>query len=705
MDRRRDLDLFSSHNPSRPADILASLDQEQYAAATAPGGGVVVRAGAGTGKTRTLVGRIQYLVTQKHVPPKAITAVTFTNKAAEEIRERVAAMIGRDAAKQIRVGTFHGISARIIRMNSAKFNLSDRYKIVTEDEAKSYLMTAVRRAVPLTSEQIADGEDARIVASAQKRIHDWKSWGLLPGVAVRKSEAEIGVDDHRNALIYVAYQRTLQEADRVDFGDLVLRINSIMHEDEEFRIQEASKVRHLLVDEAQDANPVQIDWCEYMTSVHGNVFVVGDEDQSIFGFQGGTPAALDLIPGEGAHRYALTINRRCTQEILKPAVDLVNWNRRKDKKVLRSEASGEPVGLRIAGMEREEATALASAIKTRIDQGVKPAEIAVLVRSSWLFRSIEEGLIKAGISYEMVGGRRLIEREEVRDIAAYIQLGIEPRDHAAFDRASQRPARGIGPAASRQIVHMVDSGMTYAEACQSLESVDGYRLAGPAAAAIRDFGLKLETLESIMGSDQINTTERMLAYVLDSFGFGYLGWVRDKAKGNVRSRLDNIRVMQRIAVDEPSPMSFMDVLSLVSEDDNEPDENSIRLSTMHSSKGLEWDVVFCPAFEMDVVPNRRAIDEQRKGSYGDIWNGPCGGGMEEERRLIHVAMTRARKELLFSCSTSRSGKTQTPSSFIPEAGLDPLLSQDPRMKQTAKRVRKSNADQDRGRKGFSSTKW
>lgn len=683
-------------------DLLGTLDPEQFAAATSKDGATIVRAGAGTGKTRTLVARILHLVRDRKVPPSEIMAVTFTNKSAREIRNRVADLLGPFVAAGLSVGTFHSLSARMLRRHPEAAGLKPKFCVAPEDDALRLTELAVVEAGILPPIEDAS-ERARAVApiarEAASVIQAWKSWGLTTAMVLDPNRPRRTDGEERLARVYIAYQDELQSRNLADFGDLVLKAVELLGRFPEIARREAGRVSHLLVDEAQDANPTQVRWARMMSATYRNLFVVGDEDQSIFSFQGGYPGAMiDMAPL--ATEFQLTINRRCTDEILAPAVALVDWNRRSRPKALASGVSGEKVDIRIAGNEREEATAIASQVKRAIAAGSPPSEIAILARSGWTMKPIEEALLKAGIDYELVGGTSLMKRTEMQDIAAFLRLVINPHDDIAFGRICNVPARGLGPAAEQEVLQLMKlQGIGAGAACRALSDVSGGRFQAEALAGIASFGVLLEYMVAAWDGGAGATTTDILAMVLADDGIGYRRYVAGGKKVE-RQRVDNLKVMERLAAEEPDLTAFLDDLSLTRDDDGSDRGEKVRLSTMHSAKGLEWDIVFCPALEADVMPNRRAITEIRLGSPADPWNGPSSGGMEEERRLLHVAFTRARKLLHLSSSASRAGKPAYPSAFLPESGIDPLLDSDPLGNRPVTKARASRAEPRAGRKGF-----
>lgn len=674
------------------ANIVESLSHEQAAAVRGGEGRVVVTAGAGTGKTTALVGRIAYLLASG-VAPETIVAVTFTNKAAREVAARVKQRIG-DAAFGIRVGTFHSLACKLLRRWPGQAGLEGAdFKVVDEEDAKQLVLLAAVRAglvpgfeaVPQDGLSRADWEkkDAKAradwalraegpVKEAFRKISSWKVWGLTaedveqPGRPPREDAGE-----EMLAQVFVAYQDELRKRNSLDFADLVSLAARTMGTHPEVRKAESSKVRYLLIDEAQDVNPVQKRFAQHLAGIHGNIFAVGDEDQSIMGFQSALPDAMRVVAGEGPSRFGLTVNRRCTEQILKPAVEVVNWNRRKDepKKLLTSGREGAAVELIAYPTEIREAHAVAEQVKELLDEGVKGSEIAVLVRSSWVMEPFEEAFLRNRIPFHRVGGHSLLEREEFRDMVGYLRLAVAPRDDLAFRRIANRPARALGPATVESIIQVAGSrDLTYSEAC--------FAVAGEASHLRPDSRENLIKLGRILEWLALDgASGRQTALMLDAIlsDTGYEDWIARDGDKKAKRRLQSLQFVRRVALEEDDAGAFAQAVALMTDLDEETEsEDLVRLSTIHSAKGLEFDHVFLPVWELGIFPSHRATKESAGGRLDDPWEGPLGGGLPEERRLAHVALTRAKKAVHVSYAMTRTSGGSGPggpSQFVAEAGL------------------------------------
>jgi DNA helicase-2/ATP-dependent DNA helicase PcrA len=680
--------IVNKLSPDPGGDMtFKGLDSEQALAAGASVGPVVIMAGAGTGKTTTLTARIAELIERRGASPDSIVAVTFTNKAAAELRERLKARIGAGAVR-LRLGTFHSISARILRSHAVEAGLQDRNFVIVDEEEAAALMFKACESPSVTPPFVPPEGDAKTVEAARKswasavadfavnarrRIQLWKAWGLTDAAANEPSALALHPDDARFAAAYAAYQYELESRNSVDFGDLILKVVELFRTNDKIRELESSMISHLLVDEAQDANPVQVAWVRMMSSWFGSVTAVGDFDQSIYGFQGGYPAAIHDMVGPNAATFELRRNRRCTDEILRPANMLVDYNRRKAPKVLASGRSGGPVCVTSHVTDVQEAAWMAGRIKEIVAAGGNPTEIAILLRASWQSAPIEEAMLRAGIRVKVVRGSSLLDREEIKDVANFVRLAVRPFDEMAFRRIANRPVRGLGPAAVEAICRYASSrSVPFGEACHAAaDKRSGTRFRADAKAGAAALGRALTAMHEDVRWDR-PAYDVVATAVRDT---GYLEALRETP--GAEDKVANVEALLRLSEAFPSAIAFLHDTSLMSDGDVDESTDAVRISTIHSSKGLEFDHVFCPGFDQDVTPSLRATQSPGRATAGDVWNGPSGGGIEEERRLAHVAFTRARHALYVSFPLRRTngkGKTKPtgPSSFIQECDFSPV---------------------------------
>jgi len=695
-------------------EILQGLDDQQRAAATAPNGASLVMAGAGTGKTTTLTARIAWLVGEKGLPPQSVMAVTFTNRAARELRERVALHVG-EAAAGLRLGTFHGLSARILRRHAEAAGLKGAdFSIADEDEARHLMTSAAQAPGAYGPFREPEGLDDKGIKAARKeweaglrdfcghalrQVSLWKGWGLTAAEASDPTRPDRSPEEERFAAAYSAYQYELESRNMADFGDLLLKVVALFRRDQALLDLEASQIRHLLVDEGQDANPVQVEWARMLSSVHGGITVVGDEDQNIYGFQGGYPGAMQDMAGAAHAAFSLTVNRRCTEEILRPANLAVDYNRRKEPKTLSSGRHGVPVRATGHATDASEAAWIAGRIAEMVEQGADPAGIAVLFRTSHMFAPYEEALARKGIRAAVASGKSLLAREEAKDVLAMVRLALNPGDGLAFGRLAVRPSRGLGTSAIEAITGLAAArGIALHEACLAAcdqRSGLGLRKDGRAGAA------ELARALSMLADCGSWGRQPWDIIALGLSETGYWNWL--EAQDSAVDKYMTVEAVQRLSEGYESAPDFLLDMSLATDVDVPADgPGRVRLSTMHSVKGLEFDHVFCPAFDEGVMPNERSVEEGRRGKPGDPWDGPRGGGVEEERRLAHVAFTRARHGLDVSFAWRRVGKggkgrQAGPSSFVEECELK---WEDVGAASTADLGRKKSSRKKSGRIGF-----
>jgi DNA helicase-2/ATP-dependent DNA helicase PcrA len=441
--------------------------------------------------------------------------------------------------------------------------------------------------------------------------------------------------------------------------------------------------------------------------VHGGLTAVGDEDQNIYGFKGGYPGAMKDMTGSASAEFTLRTNRRCTEEILKPAITIVGYNRRKGKKELFSGRHGAPVRSTGHPTDTNEAAWVSSRVAELVEGGARPSEIAILFRTTFAMAAFEEALARKGVAAKVCSGTSLLEREEVRDVLALLRLALNPFDDLSFVRIASKLSKGLGTVATDAIVALAKArDIPLHEACGlACDPVSGIALKKQARTSSARLGSALQMMaeEGRWGShpfDIISTALRETAY------FDALAATDDTA-----DRKANVEALQRLAEGFQDPAAFLQEMALLTdiEDISEADLKKVRLLTIHASKGLEFDHVFCPAFDDGVMPNQRAVDEGRRGKPGDPWNGPQGGGLEEERRLAHVAFTRARHTLDVSFPWQRRSRMQKsakkskaggPSSFLEECAftwqeVGPATTAELGLKKTSKKSRAERLGFDR----------
>jgi len=631
--------------PEAGPPYLRDLNPEQREAVEALDGPVLVLAGAGTGKTRVLTARLTHILTTRRAFPSQILAVTFTNKAAREMKERVAQLIGSAVEGLPWLGTFHSIGARILRRHAELVGLKPTFTILDTDDQIRLLKQL------LEAENIDEKRwPARLLAGV---IDGWKNRGLIPE-KVPKSEAHNFANGQGLAL-YAQYQARLKALNAADFGDLLLEGLRLLQENPAVLEDYRRRFVYMLVDEYQDTNTAQYLWLRLLAGERGNLCCVGDDDQSIYGWRG---AEVDNIlrfekDFPGAKVVRLERNYRSTPEILAAASGLIKANQGRLGKTLWTESqSGERI--RVSGHWDSEAEAriVGDEIEGLQREGQHLEDMAILVRASYQMREFEDRFVTLGIPYRVIGGPRFYERLEIRDALAYLRLVNSPADDLAFERIINKPKRGIGDS-SVQTLHIAARGAGIPLLAAARRIVDTDEL-GP---RIRT---ALKTL--IAGFDRwavlakTMTQTELAEMVLDESGYTAM-WQNDKSP-DAPGRLDNLKELVRSMEPFENLAGFLEHVSLVMDVVEAETEDKISLMTLHAAKGLEFDTVFLPGWEEGLFPSQRTMDE-----HGIA-------GLEEERRLAYVGITRAKKRAQISFVANRrihgSWTAAIPSRFIDE---------------------------------------
>lgn len=628
------------------AGYLAGLNPEQRQAVEATDGPVLVLAGAGTGKTRVLTTRIGHLIATNRAYPSQILAVTFTNKAAREMKERVAHLVGPVAEGMPWLGTFHSISAKLLRRHAELLDLRSDFTILdTDDQIR--LMKQVIQAEGIDEKRWP----GRMLAGF---IDSWKNRGLAPK-DVAPGEAAVFANG-KGGKLYAAYQDRLKTLNAVDFGDLLLHCLTLFREHPDVLQSYHERFRYILVDEYQDTNTAQYLWLRLLAQGRRNICCVGDDDQSIYGWRG---AEVDNIlrfehDFPGAVVVRLERNYRSTGHILATASKLIARNEGRLGKTLRTEdEAGEKVTITGAWDSQEEARLITDEIEAMQAKGENLAEIAVLVRISAQMRELEERFVQTGVPYRVIGGPRFYERAEIRDAMAYLRCVVSQTDDLAFERIVNVPKRGLGDA-TVQILHNHARATGFSLLQSARAIVESDELKPKARTALRElveaFGRWSKRAEAMPQGE-------LAELVLEESGYTEM-WQKDRS-ADAAGRLENLKELVRSLDEFPDLPSFLEHVSLVMDaDSGEGDTGRVSIMTLHGAKGLEFDTVFLPGWEEGLFPNQRALDESGR------------AGLEEERRLAHVGLTRARKRLkLFFASNRRIHglwQSSLPSRFIDE---------------------------------------
>jgi len=627
-------------------DYLTRLNPEQREAVETTDGPLLVLAGAGTGKTRVLTTRFAHILLTGRAYPGQVLAVTFTNKAAREMRERVAAMLGRPA-EGLWLGTFHALCARMLRRHAELVGLTSSFNILDADDQLRLLKQVME----------ADGLDTRRWAppALMAVIQRWKDRGLPPARVTAAEDTDFA--NGRARLLYAAYQDRLRSLNTADFGDLLLHVTEILRGHADVLAQYHHRFRYILVDEYQDTNLVQYMWLRLLAQSHHNICCVGDDDQSIYSWRGAEVENILRFEKDfpGARIVRLERNYRSTAPILAAASALIAHNEGRLGKTLRpggNDAAGEKIAVLSLWDSDEEARAVGDRIEQLRRDGEKLAEMAVLVRAGFQTRAFEERLITLGLPYRVIGGLRFYERQEIRDAIAYMRVLHQPADDLAFERIINVPRRGVGEQGLR--------------ALHSAAREREVPLTVAAAQLVEQGGLRGRPRETVgeLLRGFIRWRDRLareghvitLAAMLDESGYMAM-WQHDKSP-EAPGRLENLKELVRALADFETLAGFLDHVSLVMENEENAEGDRVNLMTLHAAKGLEFDSVFLPGWEEGLFPSQRTMDESGA------------KGLEEELRLAYVGLTRARRRAIVSHAANRriyaNWQSSIPSRFIAE---------------------------------------
>ncbi len=632
--------------PVNEAHYLHGLNPQQREAVDALDGPVLVLAGAGTGKTRVLTTRLAHILGTGRANPWEILCVTFTNKAAREMRTRVGTLIGSAIERLPWLGTFHSISAQILRRHAELVGLTSSFTILDTDDQLRLLKQVIR------AENIDEKRwTARHLAVL---IDGWKNRGLGPD-KVTQSDA-YSFANGKGADLYKIYQDRLKVLNACDFGDLLLHTLTIFLGHDDVLAEYHRRFRYLLVDEYQDTNVAQYLWLRLLARGSANLCVVGDDDQSIYGWRG---AEIDNIlrfekDFPGAKTIRLERNYRSTEHILGAASGLITANEgRLGKTLWTEEAGGEKVQVRGVWDGEAEARAACEEIENWHSKTGAYAQCTVLVRASWQMRAFEDRFIQLGLPYRVVGGPRFFERAEIRDAHAYLRAVRSDSDDLAFERIINTPKRGFGAASLQKLQTAArNAGLSLMQTARTLVATD--EITGKARTGLRTLLADIERWRTMA---QSLPHGELCEIVLDESGYSAM-WRADKGP-QAQGRLDNLKELVQAMGAFDTLEAYLEHVSLVSELDVERgDDDQISLMTLHAAKGLEFPLVILPGWEEGVFPSQRALDE--------------GGtrALEEERRLAYVGLTRARQLAIIYFAANRQiyGRWQSvlPSRFIDE---------------------------------------
>jgi DNA helicase-2/ATP-dependent DNA helicase PcrA len=638
-------------------DLLKDLNPEQKRAVLTTEGPLLIQAGAGSGKTKTLTHRIAYLIATHKAIPGNILAVTFTNKAASEMRERVAKLLGDNAANRSFMpfmGTFHSICVRILREDGEYINIPSQFVIFDELDRLSAIKQASRQ-LRLDEKTFPPRVLAGLIGSAKNAMIEADEYGDSASSPAQKAAASV----------YPLYESILKEAVALDFDDLINRTVALLKEYAEVRQKWQNHFKYIMIDEYQDTNTAQYKLVALLTNKDKNVVVVGDDWQSIYSWRGAD--FRNILNFEKDYPNCTVIkleqNYRSTKHILDAAHAVITKNsQRSDKKLWTAAGLGLPVEILQVASERAESEAIIRRIRYGVDSGRRQyKDFAVLYRTNAQSRSIEESFIRYGIPYRIVGGQRFYDRKEVKDVIAYLRLIYQPEDRVSFERVVNVPTRGIG---AKSLVSFYkwkgDNRLSLSEALATVQQSDS--VSGKAKNGLSELGDTLQTMRELTEDAQPSVVIDSLLRRIDYWHYLNDGTPQGESRQeNVKELISVAQSYQDVGLD-----GFLEEVALMSDIDKADfNSASVTLMTLHSAKGLEFPVVFMIGLEEGLFPHSRSLYDQSE--------------MEEERRLCYVGMTRAKEELYMTYATNRLlyGGVQhnPPSRFLSEIEAENVVSE------------------------------
>lgn len=628
-------------------DFTDGLNDEQARAVTHGDGPLLILAGAGSGKTKTLTHRIAYLIGELKVFPSRILAVTFTNKAAKEMRQRLAQLLDEEADNRQFMpwmGTFHSICVRILRMDGASIGLDKRFLIYDTDDQVS-LMKQIMKARGLTDKDIKPRAVLSVISNAKNEMRSAEDFSM----------SARGPREQKIAELFFAYEKALKEAAALDFDDLLTKTVELLQNSPEIRQKWQRQFEHILIDEYQDTNAVQYALIKLLVNERRNLCVVGDDAQSIYSFRGADYTNILNFERDFPETTVVKLeqNYRSTGAILDLANSLIQHNiHRTDKNLWTANGDGIDPKLWQLYSESEEALAIANEIQAQIANSRQYGDVAVLYRTNAQSYAIERALRQSYIPYKIVGGLRFLDRAVVKDVLAYLRLLYQPSDRVSFLRIVNVPKRGIGTVSVAKFLDWNDAARRdIVSGLLAVEEVDN--LTARAKRPLLELGKILEELQQEIDGSPAELIEKIIKRT------GYGDFINDGTP-QAEERMENIGVLLAEAKAYVDMPAFLEEMALMSSADTAA-EQQVTLMTLHAAKGLEFPVVFLAGLEEGILPHARVFDS---GKADDI---------EEERRLCYVGVTRAREELFVSCASSRTQFGQIgynmPSRFLDEMGL------------------------------------
>ena len=610
-------------------DYLKNLNEAQKEAVLHLEGPLLIVAGAGSGKTKVLTSRIANIIKEKKAFPNQILAVTFTNKAAKEMQNRVSKILGSTAVGLSWLGTFHSICVKLLRKHASAANLNSNFTILdTDDQIR--LIKNICKAENIDIKQLSP----RFILAI---IDRWKNKGFYPNeVVINKKD----IYEKTILPLYKIYQQKLTDLNSCDFGDLILHAVKILEFNSDIREIYSKNFKYILVDEYQDTNFIQSKWLNLLSEKNNNICCVGDDDQSIYSWRGAEIKnflEFDKVY-ENTKVIRLEQNYRSSQNILSVASNLISNNQnRVGKTLITTMEEGDLVQLNCFKNGKDEATGVSDQIEKKIKNKFSYNNIAILVRAIFQTREFEERFLKIGMPYRIVGGTKFYERAEIKDCVAYLRLIYQEKDDLAFERIVNNPKRSVGDNTLKNIHEFAKENNLNLERA-SIKMLEQNLIKPKAKIGLNIFINSLTKWRNDLTKKKLNHI-KLLQIILDESG--YSAMLKNKKDIDNENRLENIKELLSAMKEFDNLESFLEHVSLATSVDQEWDGEKINMMTMHAAKGLEFDVVFLPGWEEGLFPHQKSIEEKGQ------------NGLEEERRLAYVGITRAKQKAIISFSMNR----------------------------------------------------
>tara|TARA_A100001011_G_scaffold239377_2_gene247357 strand:+ start:283 stop:2319 length:2037 start_codon:yes stop_codon:yes gene_type:complete len=611
------------------SDYLKNLNKAQKEAVLHLDGPLLIVAGAGSGKTKVLTSRIANIIAKKKAFPNQILSVTFTNKAAKEMQTRVSKMLGSTATGLSWLGTFHSICAKLLRKHAAAVSLNSNFTIIdTDDQIR--LIKNICKAENIDIKQLAP----RYVLAI---IDRWKNKGYYPNEVIINQK-----DIYEKTIlpVYKIYQQKLTELNSCDFGDLILHVVKIFENNVDIRNIYSKNFKYILVDEYQDTNYIQSKWLKLLSENNKNICCVGDDDQSIYSWRGAEIKnflEFDQVY-ENTKVIRLEENYRSTQNILSVASNLISNNENRVGKTLKATMDeGDLIALNCFKNGKDEAVGVSDAIEKKLKKKYSFNNMAILVRAIYQTREFEERFLKIGLPYRILGGTKFYERAEIKDCVAYLRLIYQEKDDLAFERIVNNPKRSVGDT-SLKTIHEFSKKNNLSLETASKKMIQENLIKPKVKIGLSFFLNSLYKWRNDLNIKKISHI-KLLQIVLDESG--YSSMLKNKKDIDNENRLENIKELLSAMKEFDNLESFLEHVSLATSIDQEWEGEKINMMTMHSAKGLEFDVVFLPGWEEGLFPHQKSIEEKGQ------------NGLEEERRLAYVGITRAKEKAIISFSMNR----------------------------------------------------